>query len=105
MIRYVVYVNGGRDQEGELPVGEHVAGRSRSADIHIPAPDVSGKHLKLTVTADGAWAENLSSHGTTRDGRPLTERDGLFFEPASLADRLWRIAALFAKGGQCLALA
>ena len=77
MIRYVVYVNGGRDQEGELPVGEHVVGRSRSADIHIPEPDVSGKHLKLTVGADGAWAENLSSHGTTCDGRPIGEREEL----------------------------
>ena len=77
MIRYVVYVNGGRDQEGELPPGEYVVGRSRSADIHIPAPDVSGKHLRLEITAQGAWAENLSSHGTTRDGRPILEHETL----------------------------
>ena len=81
MIRYIIYVNGGKDQEGELPVGEHVVGRSRTADIHIPEPDVSGRHLKIVVDPDGAWAENLSSHGVTCDGRPLSER-------IALADRM-----------------
>ena len=77
MIRYVVYVKGGKDQEGELPVGEYVVGRSRSADIHIPEPDVSGRHLKVVVDSGGAWVENLSSHGTTCDGRSLRERETL----------------------------
>jgi len=78
MIRYVAYVNGGRDQEGELPVGEYIVGRSRAADIHIPEPDVSGRHLKISVGSDGgAWAENLSSHGTSCGGRPLAGREPL----------------------------
>ena len=72
MIRYVVYVNGGREQEGELPVGEYVVGRSRTAEIHIPEPDVSGKHVKIVVDAAGARVENLSSHGTVYGGRPLS---------------------------------
>ena len=71
MIRYIVCVDGDKVQEGELAEGEHIVGRSRTADIHLPEPDVSGRHLKLLVTSDSVRAENLSSHGTTRDGKPL----------------------------------
>ena len=64
MIRYLIYVDHEKTQEGELSPGEHIAGRSHSADIHLTEPDVSGKHLKLDVTPEGIFAENLSSHGT-----------------------------------------
>ena len=57
MIRYLIYVNHEKTQEGELSPGEHIAGRSHSADIHLTEPDVSGKHLKLDVTAEGIFAE------------------------------------------------
>ena len=74
MIRYVIYVGGEKSQEGELTAGEHIVGRSRSADIHIPEKDVSGRHLKLEAAPDGLWVENLSSHGTLLSGRPLDGR-------------------------------
>jgi len=74
MIRYIVYISHERVQEGELLPGEHIAGRSHSADIHLAEPDISGRHLKLEVVDGTAFAENLSSHGTRRKGEPLTER-------------------------------
>ena len=74
MIRYIVYISHDRVQEGELLPGEHVAGRSHSADIHLSEPDISGRHLKLEVVGGEAFAENLSSHGTRRGNEPLTER-------------------------------
>ena len=42
MIRYAIFVNGEKTQEGELSPGEHVAGRSRSADVRLAEPDISG---------------------------------------------------------------
>ena len=74
MIRYAIFVNGEKTLEGELSPGEHVAGRSRSADVRLAEPDISGKHLKLEVAADGVYAENLSSHGTLLQGAPLAVR-------------------------------
>ena len=74
MIKYLIYVDHEKIQEGELSPGEHIAGRSHSADIHLVEPDISGKHLKLDVTAEGVFAENLSSHGTIFQGKSLDVR-------------------------------
>lgn len=74
MIRYAIFVNGEKTQEGELSPGEHVAGRSRSADVRLAEPDISGKHLKLEVASDGVYVENLSSHGTLLQGATLAVR-------------------------------
>lgn len=77
MIRYAIFVNGEKTQEGELSPGEHVVGRSRSADVRLAEPDISGKHLKLEVVSDGVYAENLSSHGTLLQGTTLAGRSRL----------------------------
>lgn len=77
MVRYLVYVNQEKLREDILAPGEHLAGRSHTADIHLTAPDISGKHLRIEVTPDGVFAENLSSHGTLRAGAPLTARTEL----------------------------
>ena len=74
MIRYAIFVNGEKTQEGELSPGEHVVGRSHSADVRLAEPDISGKHLKLEVVSDGVYAENLSSHGTLLHGTTLAVR-------------------------------
>ena len=73
-VRYLVYVNQEKIREDSLGPGEHLAGRSHTADIHLTAPDISGKHLRIEVTPDGIFAENLSSHGTLHAGVPLTGR-------------------------------
>ena len=61
---------------GELIVplqdGDHLIGRSRSAEIQLSQPDVSGKHLILHVDGDSVIAENLSSHGA-RTGQTTLE--------------------------------
>ena len=77
MIRYIVYVDGEKTQEGDLAPGEHIVGRSRSADIHLSQPDISGKHLLLAVSESGVAAENLSSHGTLCNGSALESRTEL----------------------------
>ena len=77
MIRYIVYVDGEKTQEGDLAPGEHIVGRSRSADIHLSQPDISGKHLLLAVSENGIAAENLSSHGTLCNGGALESRTEL----------------------------
>ena len=74
MVRYLVYVNQEKIREDVLGPGEHLAGRSHTADIRLTSPDISGKHLKLEVVPDGVFAENLSSHGTSRKGVPLSGR-------------------------------
>ena len=47
-----------------LTDGDHLLGRSRSADIQLTQLDVSGKHLMLHVDGNSVIAENLSSHGS-----------------------------------------
>ena len=47
-----------------LDDGDYLLGRSRSANIQLTQPDVSGKHLILHVDGDSVIAENLSSHGS-----------------------------------------
>jgi FHA domain len=49
-------------------------GRSRSATIRFLSPDISGKHLELTLLPTGMVAlKNLSSHRTELNGQPLSE--------------------------------
>jgi len=74
MIRCIIYTDSEKTQESVLAPGEHTAGRSRSADVHLIQPDISGKHLKLEVRQNGVAAENLSSHGTLLNGSPLLEK-------------------------------
>ncbi len=77
MVRYLVYVNQEKVREDTLTLGDHLAGRSHTADIHLTAPDISGKHLRIEVTPEGVFAENLSSHGTLLGGTPLDGRTKL----------------------------
>ena len=77
MIRCIIYTDGDKTQESVLAPGEHTVGRSRSADIHLAQPDISGKHLKLEVRPEGVTAENLSSHGTLLNGEALSGKTEL----------------------------
>lgn len=47
-------------------------GRSPSADVHCPEPDVSGRHVRLESSANGVVAVNLSKHRTVLNGRRLS---------------------------------
>lgn len=77
MVRYAIFVNGEKMQQGELLAGVHLVGRSHSANVRLAEPDISGKHLKLEVGATGVYAENLSSHGTSLRGEMLSGRTKL----------------------------
>ncbi|MEI6646091.1 MAG: FHA domain-containing protein [bacterium] len=63
----------------ELPEGTSmVLGRSRSATFRFSAPDVSGKHLELTLLPSGDVAiKNLSSHRTDVNGQALSEGEAV----------------------------
>jgi len=47
------------------------AGRSRSCEIRLEEPDVSGRHVLFTVAGRGVSLENLSSRSTRVDGAAL----------------------------------
>jgi len=53
-----------KDEFRELSEGTPmILGRSRSASFRFSAPDISGKHLELTLLPSGDVAiKNLSSH-------------------------------------------
>jgi hypothetical protein len=62
----------------ELKAGEHTLGRSRASAVHLAAPDVSGVHACIRVSADGtARLENLSQFGTRINGVPVTGEQAL----------------------------
>ena len=63
----------------ELPEGTSlVLGRSRSASFRFSAPDISGKHLELTLLPSGDVAiKNLSAHRTEVNGKALSEGEGV----------------------------
>ena len=64
------------DSEGavfDLHEGEVVIGRSHSAGIRLRAMDISGQHVKLTLSDRKVTVENLSKYGAFLDSTPLTE--------------------------------
>lgn len=71
MLRLTILTGEGTGTAFELRDGEHIAGRSHTADLRLGAADVSGKHLRITVAAGAATAENLSRNGTMLDDAPL----------------------------------
>lgn len=60
-------------QKFKLEQGETLVGRSRSADIRIKEPDVSGKHFIVRLEGDQLSVENLSSKGIHLDEQMLFE--------------------------------
>jgi DNA-binding winged helix-turn-helix (wHTH) protein len=85
---------GGGDQAGQrpvcwiewgarrfpLPIGEHVIGRDADVGIRLDASNVSRRHARLIVTAEGAVLEDFGSkNGTFRGGTQVTS-------PVVLAD-------------------
>jgi len=59
----------------EAPI---LLGRSRSATIRFLSPDISGKHLELTLLPTGAVAlKNMSTHRTEVNGQALSEGEAV----------------------------
>lgn len=56
-----------------LDVGCWTVGRDVAADVHVPLPDISRVHVRLTVGDDGqCLLEDLrSTNGTTLNGHPI----------------------------------
>ncbi len=81
-MKYRIKFTGG-ELEGEIfPIAGHALsiGRSRANEVQLGSPDVSGRHVILTLTANGVVLDNLSSRSTQIDGVPLIigERKELF---------------------------
>lgn len=66
-----------------LPEGAPIIlGRSRSATYRLTTPDISGKHLELTILPSGDVAlKNLSSHRTDVNGKTLDEGEAVILSP------------------------
>jgi DNA-binding winged helix-turn-helix (wHTH) protein len=63
-----------------LAIGAHVIGRDADVDVRLDASNVSRRHARLTVTAEGVVLEDFGSkNGTFRSGTPVTS-------PVALAD-------------------
>jgi hypothetical protein len=55
-----------------LAEGENVVGRGREARVRIPTSEVSRRHARIVVDADGVTIEDLESrNGTFVRGRPV----------------------------------
>ena len=52
-------------------VGSVLVGRSRSASLHLPEPDVSGRHFEFVADDGGCEARVLSKGGLVVDGRKV----------------------------------
>ncbi len=64
--------------EGQLfPLGAEplIVGRSHTCGVRLMEPDVSGRHVMLTVGAKGVEMEVISSRRTTVDGKGLKTGD------------------------------
>lgn len=71
-LRIRVWVAGGPAHTLVLPGPGGLIGRSRSAELRLLAPEVSGAHVRLVSREDGLWVEDLgSANGTRLDGAAL----------------------------------
>ena len=61
-----------------------LVGRSRSADLHLPEPDVSGKHFEFVKTDAGCMVRVRSRNGLVVDGRVLQSDDTMLVRAGSV---------------------
>ncbi len=71
MWRLTVEMEGKRIGSFALKEGETVAGRSRTSDIQVNAPDISRSHAKIVVSGNTVTIENLGKSGTRLEGVPV----------------------------------
>ncbi len=64
-----------RGQNTPVPEGQSVLGRSRHADVQIPEPSVSRKHLRIVTVRDAIVVEDIgASNGTYVNEAPIYGR-------------------------------
>jgi len=80
-MKYQIRFTQGESVGQIFPIGVNALsiGRSHSNAVRLQTPDVSGKHVNLTIGNEGVIIENFSSHTTTIDGTALAmgDRKGL----------------------------
>ena len=76
-MKYQIRFTDGEFQGQVFPIGSDVLslGRSHTNVVHLQSPDVSGRHVNLTLTNNGVMLENFSSRVTTVDGDPISLGD------------------------------
>jgi len=89
-----------RDREIALAPGANLIGREPAAVVWIDSAQVSRRHARIVVCADGAAIEDLGSkNGTFLNGqrvsgvRPLSDRDEIGVGPERLVVRVRTAAA------------
>ncbi|MBR0458889.1 MAG: FHA domain-containing protein [Victivallales bacterium] len=72
-MKYQIRFTEGELQGKTFPLGQNAVsiGRSHSNDIRVGTPDVSSKHVRLTLEPEGVVLENLSSRVTQIDDMAL----------------------------------
>lgn len=95
------YVEGlaGVAKGGLWPIGENgaVLGRGSDVDIRLLDPEVSRRHMEVSVVGDGRVAiEDLGSHNGTKVGRkallePAVHRSGVKVSLGASIVRLWTL--------------
>lgn len=69
----------------ELDVGSYIIGRSKSCDVVIRAPSVSGQHLRIDVTEGKvSYRDLLSRNGTLVNGKKVEKGEVTGFETIRL---------------------
>jgi PAS domain-containing protein len=64
-----------RGQEFELKEGENIVGRASESDVVLTIDGVSKRHMKISVSGDSAYIEDLgSSNGTFINGKTITKQ-------------------------------
>ena len=68
---FTVIMGEGRELNRPLTSSLMIVGRSKNADLQIEDALVSRRHLEVRVEADAVFVENLSTAGSSLNGKPL----------------------------------
>lgn len=83
MVFYRICFTQGEMAGKTVPVSRDIImiGRSRSCDVRVRAPDVSGKHVVIRVLPEGFVMTNLSAHSTLVGTTPVEQNYQLKLPP------------------------
>ena len=68
---FTVIMGEGRELNKPLTSSLMIVGRSKNADLQIEDALVSRRHLEVRIEADAVFVENLSTAGSSLNGKPL----------------------------------
>jgi eukaryotic-like serine/threonine-protein kinase len=89
---YILLVSEQTSEEIQLTRAANLIGRSSDCDVMIKKPDVSKRHCRILLSADGAEIEDLNSvNGTSLNGQPVTRQDLKDGDRLEIAEYAFRV--------------